>query len=421
MKKIERQRGFISLIIYSVCCLVAMIGFTWNSGNQQSEIVFEDVVVAQTNILPGRLIAIFGIDHASTTRISVALGKTLGFNASAVYSHFVQRQHFRLVHPNGKIEIQQFVWDGVQQSNVPTITKVIPPQDCTYPIPLPKVQQKPTHPVEAMKLCQEIGFEMMGEFSSSTFVDIQSHIRWYRKKAVLASAIVVVPEPDVSSNNTSEAYKLLRLTSRGKMSYGKIPEIIEVGQRSVRPSDTNFWKFLASQLRLPSDLTADSVQHPTVDSSRPNPSFDVARASSLTPLRPVDRDLYTIRMNTYKRHDQLIASIDYHSKCEGVAEIQVIWYEEEDPPRQVLENPKVVIEKHEINKLNQRFNILIPTPTLGVLSVDDDVLRPCEAIDMAFHAWTKNPERQVGFDRRRHRVMDDGRWEVNFKKQIGLL
>ena len=133
---------------------------------------------------------------------------------------------------------------------------------------------------------------------------------------------------------------------------------------------------------------------------------------TLTPLRPMDREFYTIRMNTWQRHQQLIASIKHHSRCEGVAQIQVIWQESGDPPKEVVENPKVVIEKHTENKLNQRFNILIPTPTLGILSVDDDVLYPCEAVDVAFHAWTKNPERQVGFDRRNHSVRKDGRWKV---------
>ena len=151
-----------------------------------------------------------------------------------------------------------------------------------------------------------------------------------------------------------------------------------------------------------------------VEETNPN-SFDTARKMSLTPLRPVDREFYTIRMNTWKRHEQLIASIKHHMNCDGVAQIQVIWKESEDPPQEVLENPKVVIEKHDENKLNQRFNILIPTPTLGVFSVDDDILYPCEAVDMAFHAWTKNPERQVGFDRRRNRVRNDGKWQVRHK------
>ena len=144
--------------------------------------------------------------------------------------------------------------------------------------------------------------------------------------------------------------------------------------------------------------------------------FDAAPELSLTPLRSVDREFYTIRVNTWQRHNQLLASIEHHSKCDGVAQIQVIWKEPGDPPKQVMENPKVVIERHDENKLNQRFNVLIPTPTLGILSIDDDVLYPCEAADMAFHAWTKNPDRQVGFDRRRNRVKEDGKWEVRHKK-----
>eukprot|EP00547_Thalassionema_nitzschioides_P002798 CAMPEP_0194224630 /NCGR_PEP_ID=MMETSP0156-20130528/37958_1 /TAXON_ID=33649 /ORGANISM="Thalassionema nitzschioides, Strain L26-B" /LENGTH=242 /DNA_ID=CAMNT_0038956295 /DNA_START=536 /DNA_END=1264 /DNA_ORIENTATION=+ len=38
--------------------------------------------------------------------------------------------------------------------------------------------------------------------------------------------------------------------------------------------------------------------------------------------------------------------------------------------------------------------------------MDDDVLRPCDAIDAGFFKWTNNPERMVGFDARSHIVVD---------------
>jgi hypothetical protein len=37
---------------------------------------------------------------------------------------------------------------------------------------------------------------------------------------------------------------------------------------------------------------------------------------------------------------------------------------------------------------------------LAVLSLDDDVLRPCEALDAAFIRWIRHPDRIVGFDAR---------------------
>jgi len=45
---------------------------------------------------------------------------------------------------------------------------------------------------------------------------------------------------------------------------------------------------------------------------------------------------------------------------------------------------------------------MMDTPTLGILSLDDDVLRPCVALDAAFLRWTRHPERMVGFDARTH-------------------
>ena len=102
---------------------------------------------------------------------------------------------------------------------------------------------------------------------------------------------------------------------------------------------------------------------------------------TVTPLRDVDLEHYTIRINTWERHDQLLASIKHHASCSGVAQIQVIWGEPAEPLQELLEHPKVVVERHTVDSLNERFHILKETPTLGILSIDDDVLRPCEAID----------------------------------------
>jgi hypothetical protein len=116
------------------------------------------------------------------------------------------------------------------------------------------------------------------------------------------------------------------------------------------------------------------------DVSIPQPTNET-EPFTLTPLRDIDLELYTIRINTWKRHEQLVVSIEHHSKCVGVAQIQVVWCEDGEPPPPLLENPKVVVERHTINSLNERFHILEESPTLGILSMDDDVLRPCEAID----------------------------------------
>jgi len=139
-----------------------------------------------------------------------------------------------------------------------------------------------------------------------------------------------------------------------------------------------------------------------------------AHSHKLAPLLPdnknnnIDTSQYTIRMNTWHRNEQLLLSINHHAQCEGVAEIQIIWCDtQNDPPDNVLHHSsgKVKIERHDINSLNERFKIVLDTPTLGILSLDDDVLRPCEALDAAFLRWVRHPERMVGFDVRTHVVV----------------
>ena len=136
----------------------------------------------------------------------------------------------------------------------------------------------------------------------------------------------------------------------------------------------------------------------------------------LTPLRRIDKEKFTIRINTWQRLDQLLVSIDHHASCPGVAQIQVVWCEPIDPPAALLalHPDKVLIERHMVNSLNERFHILptTETPTLGILSMDDDVLRPCDAIDSGFFQWTQSPERFVGFDYRIHVEQEDGSWKV---------
>mmetsp|Transcript_19233 Transcript_19233/g.30082 ORF Transcript_19233/g.30082 Transcript_19233/m.30082 type:complete len:627 (-) Transcript_19233:328-2208(-) len=153
------------------------------------------------------------------------------------------------------------------------------------------------------------------------------------------------------------------------------------------------------------------------DDTHSKMTLQEAHLHKLTPLLPpttnnnMDTSQYTIRMNTWHRNEQLLLSINHHAKCEGVAEIQIIWCDtQNDPPDDILHHSsnKVKIERHDVNSLNERFKIVLDTPTLGILSLDDDVLRPCEALDAAFLRWVRHPERMVGFDVRTHVVEKSG-------------
>ena len=159
------------------------------------------------------------------------------------------------------------------------------------------------------------------------------------------------------------------------------------------PSDTNFTPHAVNE--LDSDHLNIYVDQ-----------LDQAMEKGLTELGSIDREKFTIRVNTWRRNEQLIVSLNHHSQCEGVAQIQVIWCDDEnEPPTEVTNHRsgKVVVERHIINSLNERFNIMTEdTPTLGILSMDDDVLRPCDAIDAGFFRWVTNPDRLVGYDARLH-------------------
>ena len=128
----------------------------------------------------------------------------------------------------------------------------------------------------------------------------------------------------------------------------------------------------------------------------------------ITPLRPQDREQYTIRINTWKRTDQLHISLDHHASCDAVQQIQVVWCTAQGPPPEWLLNfgPKVVVEYHDVNSLSERFRILLEPPTAGILTIDDDVLRPCIAMDAGFVKWVDNPDRMVGFDARGHTIVN---------------
>ena len=142
-------------------------------------------------------------------------------------------------------------------------------------------------------------------------------------------------------------------------------------------------------------------------------TLDEARRHRLASLddRAADRDQYTVRINTWRRDEQLLLSVNHHASCDGAREVQVVWCDSEnDPPGSVVGHPsgKVRVERHAVNSLNERFKVLIDPPTLGILSLDDDVLRPCVALDAAFLRWTRHPDRMVGFDARTVVAVDDG-------------
>lgn len=51
---------------------------------------------------------------------------------------------------------------------------------------------------------------------------------------------------------------------------------------------------------------------------------------------------------------------------------------------------EVKFEVHTTNSLNNRFLPLLPIATQGVLSVDDDIVIPCDVLERSVRVWTSN-------------------------------
>lgn len=136
----------------------------------------------------------------------------------------------------------------------------------------------------------------------------------------------------------------------------------------------------------------------------------------VSPLRPIDYEKFTVRINTWKRTEQLHVSIQHHLSCPSVAQIQIVWCVDQGPvPDWLRDEERVVVEEHSENSLNERFRILHQPTTFGILSIDDDVLRPCLALESAFARWKANPDRIVGFDARSHQVVRGETTEPKWK------
>jgi len=91
-------------------------------------------------------------------------------------------------------------------------------------------------------------------------------------------------------------------------------------------------------------------------------TLDEVHTHTITPIHSIDATQYTIRINTWRRNEQLLLSINHHSQCDNVKEIQVVWCDiENEVPDNILHHGsgKVKVEKHVVNSLNERFKVLI--------------------------------------------------------------
>lgn len=94
---------------------------------------------------------------------------------------------------------------------------------------------------------------------------------------------------------------------------------------------------------------------------------------------------YTIRLKGSRLH-LLQQSLDAHSRCSSVEEIQVDYM-----GGQVLPN---TVYKHGAGKA---MAVGSPTTTSGVFLLTEGIIFSCEDLDKAFNTWRRDPRRIVGF------------------------
>ena len=115
-------------------------------------------------------------------------------------------------------------------------------------------------------------------------------------------------------------------------------------------------------------------------------------------------DEVTVRVNTFRRLDLLETFLSHYHRCSVVKQIQVIWSDPENnapvewSKRYV--DGRVIFEVHQTNSLNHRFHNITPVPTEAVLSIDDDLVVPCDVIERSFRLWRSNKRVLVGFSPR---------------------
>ena len=122
---------------------------------------------------------------------------------------------------------------------------------------------------------------------------------------------------------------------------------------------------------------------------------------SLLPL--FCRTEFVVRVNTFRRPNQLIQFLEHYSDCPDVTGITVVWSDlDNSPPALPVYKVNVSYEVHSTNSLNNRFRNLSTVSTEAVLSIDDDVIVTCKSLSFAHSVWQTSRRVLVGFSPRLH-------------------
>jgi hypothetical protein len=119
-------------------------------------------------------------------------------------------------------------------------------------------------------------------------------------------------------------------------------------------------------------------------------------------------DSLTVLINTFKRHEQLEASVKFYTQCPLVKHIAIVWSESDPPPESMSkryaksQSPVISFEIHETDSLNNRFMPLKSAHSDAIFSVDDDMKIPCEELALAYQVWKGSSRSIVGWMPRMH-------------------
>lgn len=128
---------------------------------------------------------------------------------------------------------------------------------------------------------------------------------------------------------------------------------------------------------------------------------------------------FTLVLNSYQRPSLLVSAIRHYSSCRSIDAIRVIWCEEGLPPTRT-QSPEYYSNHKEVrydvmpsSSLNSRFQPIEGLRTEAVLSLDDDIIAPCDALDQAFWTWRDHKRNLVGFYPRLHTQLADCSYEYH--------
>ena len=118
----------------------------------------------------------------------------------------------------------------------------------------------------------------------------------------------------------------------------------------------------------------------------------------------IDEDQFTILINTWRRNECLIDSVEHYLRCPAVAQIRIIWSDPiKHPPgrlvaiRRKLGGDRLVFDEYGDDKLTNRFKWNDDWRTEGIFQTDDDIKFSCDLITNTFKLWRAVPDHLIGF------------------------